>query len=856
MPPRHQFPEIHNFVREVLERSGHEVVETEDSVFEATRESHKLIYTYDSRKLEGLPGSRLLSSTSPAMIDILQDAHAMGSSTVLRSKQVVIPPTANQTLPACPRDCEGYKACTDHTRVCSAYQGREDLPLTLFGFDPSLVSMTGEEEGWAALLTYEITCKNPVGVSQKCFHVIASAQGQGEVVEDPAEMSLESADSTAIPSNDERSSILQTGDRVASDVMKTFGIDIINEAGKRLVTDVDKVQKRFTTERANPKFSSKFDASREEEAYRIKLAQERYITTREVSLKAVAWIRSLRPKYQIQVGARSVDINPLATSSSGGAVACAGCGVSRPIGVMSADGVFCDLCATPCGDCRTPLAPGYLKSDVFGLPLCSKCVRQTPEGRVLAKLEFVTCEAGGHEIPVDEAVQAASGRIGCATHSLTLARESEGTLLTDETYPCAVCNQTSSIFKAQESSATRRRYCSQHLPVRCGICEELHPADETNDSVCLWCSAPQPSIGSPVYKDSALAARAAQEGMKASEKVAVATTPSGRVVLIKRGILGITGHKLIATPGKPLRDAGLPRALLKRVWPEERSRRPPSAKLAESASASEIRKAPADSLARLREERRVAAEKLSKDVAFRGRKAALAVKMAVTVNVADRYGIQSVDILDGSSFERFLAELFRVDGHEVMIVGGSGDGGGDLILTKDGKTTAVQAKRYAISSSVGNKAVQEVHTARSLRKCENAWIVTTSYFTAQAKAEAKNLGIRLIERDELGHLIDDHNESLQRILGRDKTKKPSARVIQSTLVETCSKCQAPREKEATRCWNCTVEVASQVRTVPVEEPTPRTRPAESPPRRVAPICPFCGALRAPGSSCRKCGEPA
>ena len=66
-------------------------------------------------------------------------------------------------------------------------------------------------------------------------------------------------------------------------------------------------------------------------------------------------------------------------------------------------------------------------------------------------------------------------------------------------------------------------------------------------------------------------------------------------------------------------------------------------------------------------------------------------------------------------FEEFLAGLFRAQGYTAELTSTTGDYGADLILSKDGRCIAVQAKRYV--GSVGVAAVQELPTAAILTQC-------------------------------------------------------------------------------------------------------------------------------------------
>ena len=50
--------------------------------------------------------------------------------------------------------------------------------------------------------------------------------------------------------------------------------------------------------------------------------------------------------------------------------------------------------------------------------------------------------------------------------------------------------------------------------------------------------------------------------------------------------------------------------------------------------------------------------------------------------------------LDGWQFEQEVANVFRINGYSAKVTKGSGDGGVDIILKKDGKTSIVQCKHY------------------------------------------------------------------------------------------------------------------------------------------------------------------
>ncbi|WP_199624637.1 restriction endonuclease [Paenibacillus alkalitolerans] len=88
--------------------------------------------------------------------------------------------------------------------------------------------------------------------------------------------------------------------------------------------------------------------------------------------------------------------------------------------------------------------------------------------------------------------------------------------------------------------------------------------------------------------------------------------------------------------------------------------------------------------------------------------------------------------MDGRQFEHYLGILFKNHGYQVNVTKAAGDYGADLVITKDGKKTVVQAKRY--SKNVSLKAIQEAVAAKAHYGAVDAWVVTNSQFTEPAKS--------------------------------------------------------------------------------------------------------------------------
>lgn len=116
-------------------------------------------------------------------------------------------------------------------------------------------------------------------------------------------------------------------------------------------------------------------------------------------------------------------------------------------------------------------------------------------------------------------------------------------------------------------------------------------------------------------------------------------------------------------------------------------------------------------------------------------------------------GILQVDKMTGIQFEEFLMLRYRSMGYNVKETPVTGDFGADLVLHKDSIKIVIQAKRY--SKPVGIKAVQEVNSARSHYKTDEAWVVTNNYFTSAAKKLADSNKVKLINRDQLINILSE-----------------------------------------------------------------------------------------------------
>ena len=92
--------------------------------------------------------------------------------------------------------------------------------------------------------------------------------------------------------------------------------------------------------------------------------------------------------------------------------------------------------------------------------------------------------------------------------------------------------------------------------------------------------------------------------------------------------------------------------------------------------------------------------------------------------------------LDGWQFEQEVARVFRLHGYKANVTKGSGDGGVDIILKKDGKTLIVQCKHY--QNPLGPEAVRALWGCKDDFKAEKVIMVASSGLTQASRDFVNN----------------------------------------------------------------------------------------------------------------------
>lgn len=124
--------------------------------------------------------------------------------------------------------------------------------------------------------------------------------------------------------------------------------------------------------------------------------------------------------------------------------------------------------------------------------------------------------------------------------------------------------------------------------------------------------------------------------------------------------------------------------------------------------------------------------------------------LAVVSEAQKDAGLNLETVRTGIDYEYFCKHLLEVSGWDVLTTPATGDQGADLIGTKSGVRVVFQCKFY--SQPVGNKAVQEAHTAKAFQRADYAVVVTNADFTAAARQLAQSSGVFLIHHNALSDL--------------------------------------------------------------------------------------------------------
>ena len=146
--------------------------------------------------------------------------------------------------------------------------------------------------------------------------------------------------------------------------------------------------------------------------------------------------------------------------------------------------------------------------------------------------------------------------------------------------------------------------------------------------------------------------------------------------------------------------------------------------------------------------------------------------------------------LSGPEFERELGTVYRNLGYRVETTAGSGDGGVDLILRKNGKTTVVQCKSH--QAPIGPAIARDLFGAMVASRADSAILACTGGFTRGVLEFVQGKPITLISASELA------------ILGEAVEDKPQDEANTPPICPKrgCGKEMVLRTEQYGRFWGC------------------------------------------------------
>jgi restriction system protein len=121
--------------------------------------------------------------------------------------------------------------------------------------------------------------------------------------------------------------------------------------------------------------------------------------------------------------------------------------------------------------------------------------------------------------------------------------------------------------------------------------------------------------------------------------------------------------------------------------------------------------------------------------------------------VDQQTSLESLRGVPWKDFEFLVAEAYRRQGFAVDFSLGKGaDGGVDLVLRKSGRTSLVQCKQWKVFS-VGAPVIREMFGLMTAERADEAIIVTSGKFTAEAESFAQGKPIQLVDGTRLLQLV-------------------------------------------------------------------------------------------------------
>lgn len=114
-----------------------------------------------------------------------------------------------------------------------------------------------------------------------------------------------------------------------------------------------------------------------------------------------------------------------------------------------------------------------------------------------------------------------------------------------------------------------------------------------------------------------------------------------------------------------------------------------------------------------------------------------------------------------TDFEKYCAELFRLEGYEAKTTRAVADGGYDIdMIDQSGRHCIAECKCYT-SKSIGEPLVRQLNGANDLIGAERLIFITTTHFSPGAIQYANATGIELVDGHALLSLAEKHQQAIR-----------------------------------------------------------------------------------------------
>jgi predicted Zn finger-like uncharacterized protein len=131
-----------------------------------------------------------------------------------------------------------------------------------------------------------------------------------------------------------------------------------------------------------------------------------------------------------------------------------------------------------------------------------------------------------------------------------------------------------------------------------------------------------------------------------------------------------------------------------------------------------------------------------------------------------RRSLEELRNLDPYDFEKFVADLFNVQGYNANAIGGTADGGIDVLICKqDGSKWAIaQCKRYDAKNRVSASEIRDFGGAFLLNNVKNGFFFTTGTLTRHAKKTARGFPwLTTFNGPQLVDYIEKINSQIEKV---------------------------------------------------------------------------------------------